>query len=121
MRFVLDNDVDAAVGQALRAAGHDCWTADKAGLAGADAASDDEVSVYAHEKHAVVVTHDREFSRRRIRTTYGKHVWLRCEQPDAAAIVAARLEELFVALEQHDELVVVVSARGVAVRPPSWE
>jgi predicted nuclease of predicted toxin-antitoxin system len=122
VRFLLDNDVDVAVGRVLRAAGHECWTAAQANLAGQVAADDDELSVYAQEKQAVVVTHDREFSQRRIRNTFGKHVWLRSEQPDAAAVVTRHLDEMLEALEQHAQVVVIVTADGtVDARPPAWE
>lgn len=122
MRFLLDNDVDILVARVIRAAGHDCWTAADAGLAGPESANDDEVSVYAHDKGAVVVTHDREFTKRRMRRTFGRHVWLRCEQPDAAEAVKLVLDELVKALESLDELVVVVSARGgVEISPPRWK
>jgi predicted nuclease of predicted toxin-antitoxin system len=121
VRFLLDNDVDVAVGRVLRSAGHECWTAAEANLAGHVAADDDEVSVYAHDKSAVVITHDREFSQRRLRNTFGKHVWLRCEQPDAASLIARHLDDLVQALNQHEEVVVMVSFDGgVEARPPSW-
>jgi predicted nuclease of predicted toxin-antitoxin system len=121
VRFLLDNDVDVAVGRVLRNAGHECWTAAEANLAGRVAADDDELSVYAQDKQAVVVTHDREFSQRRLRNTFGKHAWLRCEQPDAAALVAENLDELVNALTQHPDVVVIVSADGTEARPPSWK
>lgn len=122
MRFLLDNDVDVAVARVLRSAGHQCWTAAEAGLAGIDAASDDDVSVYAQAKAAVVVTHDREFTQRRLRRTFGKHVWLRCSQPDAAELVGEMADELVQSLESLDELVVIVSpGTGCEVRPPRWE
>ena len=121
MRFLLDNDVDAAVGRVFRGDGHECWTCSEAGLAGRVAAVDDEVSVYAHDKGAVVVTHDREFSRRRMRRTFGKHLWLRCEQPDAASLVVSNLNALAAALVQHDELVVILSANGIEVHSPAWD
>ena len=44
MRFLLDHDVDAAVGQMLRHRGHECWAAGSAGLA---RAKDDELTVWA--------------------------------------------------------------------------
>lgn len=121
MRFLLDNDVDAAVGRVLRRAGHECWTAAEAGLAGPRAADDDAVSVYAHSKRAAVVTHDADFSRRRKTNTFGWHVWIRCEQPDAADLVEHHLADLVTALEQQTDFVVELSPRhGVRVFPPSW-
>lgn len=58
MRFLLDHDVDAAVGKMLRHRGHECWTAGSAGLA---TAQDDDLTVWATEHVAAVVSTDREF------------------------------------------------------------
>ena len=120
MRFLLDNDVDARVAKVLRRHGHDCWTASEAGLAGVIAASDDHISVYAADKDAVVVTHDQEFSRRRLSNTYGKHLWLRCEQPDATHLIGTRLDEIVTALRQHVDVVVIASQNGIEANPPRW-
>ena len=60
MRFLLDHDVDAAVGRMLRQRHHECWTAGAVGLA---AASDDALTVWASSHGAVVVSTDREFGR----------------------------------------------------------
>jgi predicted nuclease of predicted toxin-antitoxin system len=67
---------------------HRCWTAADAGLA---AAQDDILSVYAAKKRAALVTMDREFSQRRLKNPIGHHVWLRCPEPDAAALLGAHL------------------------------
>jgi predicted nuclease of predicted toxin-antitoxin system len=95
--YAFDDLLALLVAGQLRNAGHECWTAAEANLAGRVAA-DDGLSVYAQDKQVVVVTHDREFSQRRLRNTFGKHVWLRCEQPDADALVAENLDELVNAL-----------------------
>lgn len=121
MRFVLDNDTDAALVGLLVREGHDAWTAAAAGLAGVDAAADDEVSVYADERDAIVITHDREFTARRRRNTFGRHVFLRCEQPDAYEIVDAYLDELIEQLGRRDVGVVTVSREGVKLDKPRWE
>ncbi|MGH3927163.1 MAG: DUF5615 family PIN-like protein [Egibacteraceae bacterium] len=122
MRFLLDNDVDAAVGRVLRTAGHQCWTAFEAGLAGVAAADDDDLSVYAQEHEVVVVTHDREFSRRRMAHTFGRHLWLRCEQPDASTLVGAHLDVLIQALQTRSQLVVTLSpGSGVQIHAPRWQ
>ncbi len=71
MRFVLDHDVSVKVRAVIRDAGHQCWTAGQAGL---DAASDSELAVYAHDKNAVLVSHDRDFAQKRKENTYGQHV-----------------------------------------------
>jgi hypothetical protein len=65
VRFFLDNNVDTAVRTVLFSAGHICWTAANAGLA---AANDDSIAVYADEKDAVLVSHDKAFAERHKRT-----------------------------------------------------
>jgi hypothetical protein len=110
VRFVLDHDVDVRVGAVLRQAGHECWPS-TAGLAAS--ADDDAVAVYADDRQAVLLTHDREFTRRRMQNTIGRHARLDCEQPDAMAIIGAHLGELVAALEHAHDVVIVVSAAGV--------
>lgn len=56
MRFVLDYDVDVRVCQLFTASGHECWRAPD-GLI-----EDDDISVYADDRNAVVLSHDREFA-----------------------------------------------------------
>lgn len=121
MRFVLDNDVDAAVVGVITSAGHQAWTAASAGLAGSDSANDDEVSVYAAEHGAAVMTHDVEFTRRRRRNTFGHHVHLRCENPDAVELVQLHLDEVVEHLASTETLVVKVSRAGVERYPPLWK
>jgi len=118
VRFVLDNDVDARVANVFTAAGHECWTAGNAGLA---QVADDDLSVYADNKNAVLVTHDREFTQRRKKNTIGKHVRLKCPEPDACEIVARQLPELVEVLGQHDHLVVEVSTAHVKFFHARWE
>jgi len=60
MRFLLDENVDARVRRVFTERSHECWTVPEANLAGD---TDDEVTVYAMDHHAVVVTHDVEFSK----------------------------------------------------------
>ena len=114
MRFVLDHDVDVRVGAVLRQAGHE-----SAGMAAS--ADDDAVAVYADDRGAVLITHDREFTRRRMRNTIGRHVRLDCEQPDAVTVVGTHLEELVAALERTNDVVLVVSAAGVTRHAGQWE
>lgn len=121
MRFLLDNDLDAAVGRVLRTARQQCWTAFEAGLAGVAAADDDDLSVYAQQRDAVIVTHDRAFSRRRMTHTFGRHLWLQCEQPDAADLVATHLIPLIDALQTRADLVVTLNpTSGVIIHAPRW-
>jgi hypothetical protein len=55
---VCDHDVDARVAARLRKLGHDAWTAAEAGL---NRALDDDLTVYADNQRAVLVSHDSEF------------------------------------------------------------
>lgn len=119
MRFVLDNDVDAGVCRELRRAGHECWTAADAGLAGRVAADDDSVSVYAEDKNAVLITHDREFTSRRIRQTHGLHIRLTCAQPDGPQVIRERLPQIIGSFDEGP--VLVVGADGLRVYPRRWE
>lgn len=121
MRFLLDNDVDHAVAALLRAAGHQIVTASEVGLAGADAAADDEITVYANDRAMVVITHDREFTRRRKRRTIGLHVRLMCAQPDAVDVLEDRLEELLENLTWTETAVIEVYHTRVRHYRPSWE
>lgn len=117
MRFVLDNNVDARVQGIIHKAGHECWRASDAGLA---AAADDDLSVYADNKKAVLVTHDREFTERRKSNTFGQHVRLKCPPPDACSVIALHLVDLIDELERQEVVVVELSAHGVKVFPPKW-
>lgn len=121
MRFLLDNDVDAAIVGLLMSNGHQAWTAAEAGLAGRNSAEDDFVSVYADEKGAVVVTHDVEFTLRRRRNTFGQHVHLRCEHPDAYDVVQRHLDEILAKLDAMSVCVVKVSQNEVDLYPPQWD
>lgn len=121
MRFVLDSDVDANVVGVLVRAGHQAWTASQAGLAGRYAAVDDAVSIYAQDKDAVVITHDKEFTLRRRKNTFGQHIHLTCEQPDAEDVVERFLDEIVHRLTERNPLVVEVSVNGVTTHPPQWE
>jgi predicted nuclease of predicted toxin-antitoxin system len=117
LRFVLDQDVDARVQRVFHSAGHECWRSAEAGLATAE---DDDLSVYAHNKAAVVVTHDRELTERRKRSTFGRHVRLKCKEPDACAILGTHMEEMIAVLLQHSDVVVEVSRSRVKISHAKW-
>lgn len=90
MRFFLDNDVDMAVRWALVRAGHTVWTASEAGLTEAE---DDDITTYGQRQRAIVVTHDNEFSGRRLRNgIFGKHIWVRCREFDAPEVLIRDLD-----------------------------
>lgn len=106
MRFVCDHDVDARVATTLRRLGHEAWTAGEAGLA---RAADDDLTVYADNHDAVLLSHDVEFSKRRRRNVIGRHVWLRCNEWEAAELVATCLDDLLPILARHRHVWVRVS------------
>jgi predicted nuclease of predicted toxin-antitoxin system len=110
VRFLLDHDVDAAVGRVLRRRHHECWTASAVGLA---AASDDALTVWASGHHAVVVSTDQEFGQRRTRNAIGWHVWLHCADWDASTVLGAHLDAVVARLEARTDLTVCVSKDGV--------
>lgn len=111
MRFVLDQDVDAGLVGLFVKHGHEAWTVASAGIPDAQ---DDDISVYAGQKDAVVVTHDVEFSARRRRNPHGRHVQLSCPEPDAVEVVAACLPELVSAIEPFADIFVYVSKEGIS-------
>lgn len=106
MRFLLDHDVDAAVGRMLRHRGHECWTAGSAGLA---RAKDDELTVWAVEHQAVLVSTDTEFSQRRMQNAIGRHVWLRCNDWEASEVLANQLDDVLNLLEARSDVTIRVS------------
>jgi predicted nuclease of predicted toxin-antitoxin system len=110
VRFLLDHDVDAAVGRMLRRHGQECLTASQVGLA---AATDDTLTVWACEHEAVVVSTDREFSQRRMKNAIGHHVWLRCKDWEADAVLEARLADVVSRLEARSDLTVRLSVDGL--------
>lgn len=116
MRFVLDNDVDVRVCRVLRQAGHDCWTIGNAHLA---VANDDDVGVYADDKHACLITHDGEATERRKKNLYGQLVRLDCDHPDAIEVVTGRMEEMLQKLS-FPEVVVRVRRDSVRIEAPPW-
>jgi predicted nuclease of predicted toxin-antitoxin system len=116
-RFFLDHDVPVSVASMLRKEGHDCWTAREAGLA--TESQDDNLTVYADEKNAVLVTMDREFSQRRRKRSIGRHIWLRCPEPEAADVLRASLGGVLPLLEIAN-VTITVSADHIQYES-AWE
>jgi predicted nuclease of predicted toxin-antitoxin system len=109
VRFFLDNDVPVSVRTMLIAKGHECWTAAQAGLAAEG--QDDNLTVYAARRDAVLVTLDRQFIQRRRANPIGRHIRLRCAEPEAAACLANCLDEVLEFLAR-DHVTVTVSREG---------
>lgn len=112
MRFLLDHDVDARVRRVFTYHDHQCWTAAQANLA---RATDDELTVYATDRGAVVVTHDTEFSQRRATNVIGKHLQLRCAEEDAVELLTLHFEVVIRSLNAADNVLVQVSVAGCTV------
>lgn len=117
MRFVLDEDVSAAVGRMLRQRGHEAWTANQANLS---SGPDDELSAYADRKHAAVLTHDVKFSARRRRNPIGRHVQLGCPEPDGPDVLATSLDRVVASLDPFDDVFLYVSRDGVSEPHLMW-
>lgn len=106
MRFFLDQDVDTAVGVMLRQHGHDCIRAADSHLSRVD---DDELTIYCQQEKRALITHDRRFSQRRSRQVIGLHVWLDCDEPDAANILGRRLDDVLPVLERKQDLTIRIT------------
>lgn len=104
LRFFLDQDVD--VRNQLQNLGYECWTASEAGLG---SSGDDELTIYAQNRDATLLTHDREFSRRRQKNVIGRHIWLDCNEWLAAEVVQRHIDELAPLLERKQDLFVHIT------------
>jgi predicted nuclease of predicted toxin-antitoxin system len=118
VRFLLDHDVDAAVGKMLRQRKHQCWTAGAAGLA---TATDDDLTVWATEHLAAVVSTDREFGRRRMKNAIGHHVWLRCLDWEAADVLDIYISGVIELLEGRVDVTVRVSKDAGIDASSNWD
>lgn len=110
MRFVLDNDVDEGCRRVLVKAGHECWTVRDAGRTDGE---DADHAVYAHDKHAVFVSHDKEFARWRTELVVGKHVRICCHQIDGPDLLAARLPEVEALLASKADILLRLKPSGL--------
>lgn len=116
MRFFLDQNVDARVRHFFVTQGHDCWTADDSGLA---TEADPNLTIYAADHKAVLVTHDKAFSHRSRAHVVGRHIYLRCNEFDAVRVLEMRLADVQPILERHPDIFVTVSLEGYSVTFPS--
>ncbi len=77
------------------------------------AQKDDELTVWAAEHQAAVVSTDGEFSQRRMQNAIGWHVWLRCSDWEATEVLAFHLAEVLTLLEARNDLTVRVFKEGL--------
>lgn len=118
LTFLLDHNVDVDVARMLRRHGHRVHSASELG---AKDARDDELTVTATNKGGwVVVTHDREFSQRRLRQAMGRHLHLRCDEWLAAELLEARLNEVVGVLQHLEHVTLQLSEHGLTLRS-SWD
>ena len=101
MRFVLDEDVDASVVGALVSLGHEAWTVPQSGL---QSVNDETVAVYGHQRSATVITHDKEFSAWRKRNCVGRHLQLKCDEPDAVELVERHMAGIVAVMERYEDI-----------------
>jgi hypothetical protein len=101
VRFFADQNVDNEVLAELRRRHHQAWSADQAGLA---TDLDDDLTAYVHDHQAVLLTHDKEFSRRRRKNVIGRHIWLDCDELVAAAIIVRYIDDFLPILEHHEHV-----------------
>jgi predicted nuclease of predicted toxin-antitoxin system len=76
--------------------------------------------VYADNHDAVLISHDIEFGRRRRKNTIGRHLWLRCEEPDAVEVLTKQWDEIEELLEARSHIVLSVSWDKVRAET-SWQ
>lgn len=95
--------------------GHDAWSAYQAGLG---VAEDDDLTVYAVRRDAALISLDVQFMQRRRASAIGRHVRLRCSEPEAAGVLRGRLKEVLEYLER--EHVTVTVSRDMIMADSDW-
>jgi predicted nuclease of predicted toxin-antitoxin system len=95
----------------LRHRGHECWTAGSVGLA---RAKDDELTVWAAEHEAVIISTDGEIGQRRMQNAIGRYVWLRCSDWEASEVLADHLHGVLTLLQARSDLTVRVSKESLS-------
>ena len=88
-------------------------------MAGLSEAADDDLTLYAESKDAVLVTHDQEFSRRRRKNPIGRHLHLDCPDTSAREVIGAKLPEILGALDAMEHVYVRASVTQVT-RETRW-
>lgn len=116
--FLLDHHIDRAVSRVVQEAGHRCVTAGQIGMA---TATDEEISIWADGKRAIVITADREFIDRRRERTFGLHVWLVCDDQHAVEVMGIQLSKIVAMLDGRDSVVLRVSRDYVEYYAGRWE
>lgn len=114
MLFIADQGVDDDVLRMLRRYKH---KAERASALGLGEALDNDLAVAVDNRDAVLISHDREFGQSRKRYVWGRHIWLRCHEWDAAITLEERLTQIVAMLEHSDAVVIEVRPRSMTA---SW-
>lgn len=117
VQFVLDHNVDAAALGVLRSNG---WSAHSLNELGIYDATDEAVAIVASERDAVAVTVDVEFSRWRRQRLIGRHMQLRCSDPDVVDVLDSRIHDVVPALAHNDNVFVILSKDRSEIEYPKW-
>lgn len=72
--------------------------------AGLGEAADDDLTIYAQEHNAALITHDSEFSERRRKNVIGQHIYLKCKEWDAVNVLDNNLDEILVVLARRPDI-----------------
>jgi len=83
--------VPAGVARRLRAVGYDAWTAYDAHL---EDASDESLIIYAQDRHAILVTTNRDCARLAQRMKAAPVVWLKVLEVDSEAAILRAVDWL---------------------------
>jgi hypothetical protein len=75
---------------------------------------DDELTVWAAEHQAVIISTDGEFGQRRMQNAIGRHVWRRCSDWEASEVLADHLNEVLTLLQARRDLTVRVSKESLS-------
>ena len=78
-------------------------------------ASDDDLTVYASNQGAMLVSHDRQFAQRRRRSTIGQHLWLKCDEPDAVDLLVRHLQHVVRQASHFPDCLITLSHEGMVV------
>ncbi len=120
--FLMDENVDTAADGSVRGLGFDVERAVQVGLTTANEAQDDDLSVWAQEHGAIVVSHDIQLGQRRLDRCVGRHVWLDCRNWDAAATLVAHMDRILAEVGPHRDVTVKVSQAGIVRRSiEAWD
>lgn len=112
LRFVLDHNIDVAAAKVLRDRG---WWAHTLNELGNFDVSDETVAIVAHERDAVAVTADVEFTAWRRRRLVGKHVFMRCPDHEVAEVIDRHIDDAVGALEHNAHILVRISRDNVTM------